>query len=435
MSRPGSSIRQGLVSDSALYFAANLVGAAVPFLLLPILTRHLTPAEYGRVAIFQGLASGLAAMVGLSVHGAANRKYYDAPDRPQEMREFIGACLQILLATSTVTLLLLLLLRRPLAGLLGLPAAWLPWSVAVSAAGFVTAICLSQWQARRHAFRYGMFQMLQALGGLLLTLLLVVGLHHGESGRIAALIATAVLSAFAALLFLQREGRIGWAWRPDHIREALAFGVPLVPHVAGLFLLGMADRFVINQTLGAHEAGIYAVAVQLSLVMGILFDAINKAYVPWLFERLQRDDAALKRQIVGYTYACFAAALGLAALAFAIGPFAVSFLAGREYGAAGSIIGWLMLGQAFSGMYLMVTNYVFYSRRTGLLSLVTAGSGLLNLLLLVALVALLGVQGAALAFASAMALRFGATWWLAQHVHPMPWLHFFKPTQPEKPHV
>jgi O-antigen/teichoic acid export membrane protein len=81
------------------------------------------------------------------------------------------------------------------------------------------------------------------------------------------------------------------------------------------------------------------------------------------------------------------------------------------------------LGQAFSGMYLMVTNYIFYSKKTGLLSLVTISSGLLNVVFLVVLIKLLGITGAAMAFTLAMALRFLLTWWVAQKRHPMPWFN------------
>jgi O-antigen/teichoic acid export membrane protein len=155
--------------------------------------------------------------------------------------------------------------------------------------------------------------------------------------------------------------------------------------------------------------------------MAIVFDAINKAYVPWLFERLKRDDAQEKMQVVRLTYVAFAAALAAAGLAFAVGPWLVVVVAGKEYAAAGQVIGWLALGQAFGGMYLMVTNYIFYSRRTGLLSLVTIGTGLLNLALLFGMVEWLGLVGAALAFAGSMALRFLLVWAVAQKRHPMPW--------------
>jgi O-antigen/teichoic acid export membrane protein len=107
-----------------------------------------------------------------------------------------------------------------------------------------------------------------------------------------------------------------------------------------------------------------------------------------------------------------------------VGPALVGWVAGPKFAPAGELIGWLALGQAFSGMYFMVTNYIFYSRRTGALALVTAISGLVNVGLLLVLVQSLGLRGAAMAFWLSMGLRFLLTWWVAQRRCPMPWFTF-----------
>ena len=418
MSIPSSQAR--LVSGWMVYLGSNVLNAAVPFALLPVLTRYMPPEQYGQVAMFQLVVSALGAVVGLNTQGAAARRWYDAGRSREDMGDFIGACVQIMVA-SVAILLLLLPFREPLSQWLGIDARWVPWALVVAAAGFVTNLRLGQWQVQGDAVRYGVLQVSLSTANLLLSLLLVVVLLQGADGRISAQVLAASCFGIAALAWLSRDQLLRISWRPDLWREALAFGVPLVPHIAGLFLLKNVDRAVINDVLGLGAAGIYMVAVQMSLAVALVFDAVNKAYVPWLYERLQRDDPEEKRQIVRMTYATFAVALLGAGLAFAIGPWLVVVVAGRDYAAAGQVIGWLVLGQAFGGMYLMVTNYIFYSRRTGWLSLVTIGTGLLNLALLFAMVRWMGLVGAALAFAMSMALRFALVWAVAHRTHPMPW--------------
>jgi hypothetical protein len=56
--------RHGLWSGSAIYLVSNICNAAIPFLLLPILTRWLGTTAYGQVAMFQTLLGALAAVVG-----------------------------------------------------------------------------------------------------------------------------------------------------------------------------------------------------------------------------------------------------------------------------------------------------------------------------------------------------------------------------------
>ncbi|MCV5446120.1 oligosaccharide flippase family protein, partial [Escherichia coli] len=43
------------LKNSSIYLAANILNAAIPFILIPILTRYLTIEEYGQIAMFQML--------------------------------------------------------------------------------------------------------------------------------------------------------------------------------------------------------------------------------------------------------------------------------------------------------------------------------------------------------------------------------------------
>lgn len=416
--------RQGLLAGSATYLAANLINAAIPFALLPVLTRWMVPTEYGQVAMYQVVLTALSGLVGLSVGGSANVKYYDEGIDREQLAGFIGACFQVLCASVVVLLPVAIAARAPLAKWLGLEPSWLVWAVVASACNFACLMRLGQWQVRGLAFRYGTFQVLQSLANAALSLLLVVGFTWGAKGRIDAQNWVLAGSALVALGLLARDRLVAFAWRPAYLREALRFGVPLIPHMLGIFLLGTVDRMMINSRLGLAAAGIYMVAVQLTLALPILFSAINNAYVPWLFERLRRDDPAEKRRIVAGTYAYFVVALALAGLAFLVGPLAVRIIAGARYEQAGSVLGWLALGHVFGGMYVMVTNYIFFSKRTGLLSVVTISSGLLNLALQYLLIRAWGIQGAAIAFAASMGLRFLLTWVVAHRRHPMPWSEF-----------
>lgn len=424
----GQKLRSNtFLTGSAVYLTSNILNAAIPFALLPILTRLLSPEEYGEVAMFQTLIGALTAFIGLSLHGAAGRRFYDGNLAENDLKEFIGSCLQILCVTTLITFSVLFLFSGKFSQWLGLDTRWVLLATLTTAATVVVQIRFVQWQVRKKVKSYGALQVSRSLFDVGLSLLLVVVFVQGSDGRIVAQIIAALSFALLALCLLKRDGLIRFfAWRPDSIREALMFGVPLIPHVGGMFLLTTVDRFVINSELGLAEAGVYMVAVQFGMTLSLLFDAINKAYVPWLFERLKRDNENEKRQIVRYTYVWYCFILLGAGLAFIVGPWLITLVAGEKYARAGDVIGWLVLGQVFNGMYLMITNYIFFSKRTGLLSLTSILSGLVNFLLLVVLVRQLGIEGAAYAFCFAMALRFLLSWFVAQRRHPMPWFALCK---------
>lgn len=377
--------------------------------------------------MFQTLLGALMAFIGLSLHGAAGRKFYDGNLGEKDLKEFIGSCLQILAITTAITTAVLFTFQNQFSQWFGLDQKWILLAALVTAGNVVAQIRLGQWQVRKKAKSYGALQVSKSLLNVGLSLALVVVFLKGSDGRIVGQAAAVAIFALLALWLLKRDNLLTLTvWRPKYIKEALKFGVPLIPHVGSMFLLTTVDRFVINSELGLAQAGIYMVAVQFGMALALVFDAVNKAYVPWLFERLKRDNEAEKQQIVRYTYAWYAFILAGAGLSFIVGPGLIVFVAGEQYTGAGEVIGWLVLGQVFQGMYLMVTNYIFYSKRTGLLSVASIFSGLVNFVLLVFLIKQYGIIGAAYAFALSMGLRFLLTWLVAQKRHAMPWFNFKK---------
>lgn len=413
---------KSLLSGSAVYLLANLASAALPFALLPVLTRYLGPTEYGVVAMFQAVVAGLGAVVGFGVVGAIARKYYDAESHAHQLRDFIGTCIQITLASGLFALVVVVAFRGQIQEWLGLDLRWMAVAVAVATATVLVQIRLSQWQVKGAAVRYAVLQTGQSGLAVVLSLVAVVAWAMGAEGRILAIALAICISALVAVWLLNRDGllRLGF-WNVSHAKEALAFGLPLMPHTLGGFLLFSVDRFVINANLGLSDAGVYAVASQLISVMGMVFGSVNNAYVPWLFQRLKDDVPAEKRQIVRYTYIWFGLIILAVGCVFLVGPPLVVLIAGERFSGAGSVIGWLALSQAFVGMYLMVTNYIFYSKKTVYLSFSTLLSGLINLVLLPFMVASYGLKGAAGAACIANGLQFLVTWWLAARLHPMPW--------------
>ena len=64
---------KSLAYISSIYLITNILNSAIPFALLPILTRAMSPEEYGQIAIFQTVISAMAAFIGLSVWGCATK--------------------------------------------------------------------------------------------------------------------------------------------------------------------------------------------------------------------------------------------------------------------------------------------------------------------------------------------------------------------------
>ncbi len=131
----------------------------MPFLLLPILTRVISPAEYGQIAMFQSLVAGLAAFIGLNAVGAANRKYYDDDNNLYELSQYNGACLHILLGSTLAIVGTVVVFSEQLSEFPSIPISWIYSAVLFSVLSFVINLRLGQWQIRGEAFKFGILQI------------------------------------------------------------------------------------------------------------------------------------------------------------------------------------------------------------------------------------------------------------------------------------
>jgi O-antigen/teichoic acid export membrane protein len=211
--------------------------------------------------------------------------------------------------------------------------------------------------------------------------------------------------------------------RPDRACtvDALRFGLPLVPHALGGMLLGMSDRLIVAGTLGLGAAGLYAAGAQVGMVMGLLTDAFNRAYSPWLFSQLKDATHERKQRLVRFTYLYFGAALACVGAYALLSPWLFELLVSERYAAAREVSIWIALGGAFQGMYYMVGLYIAYAGRTHYLALITISGGLVNVPLTLLAVHAQGAVGAARVYAFTQAMFFLLAWLLSRRSYAMPW--------------
>lgn len=413
--RPG----RALLGDAMIYTLANLATAAIPFLMLPVLTRFLSPAEYGTVAMFSACVAFFSALAGVNVHGAIGMRYFDreAIDFPR----YVAGCLLILMVSTGVVLVLVRLFMPVLTELTRLPPLYLALAVLLAGSQFVVQSQLAIWQSSKRPWKYGALRFGQALLDASATLGLVVLAGAAWEGRVAGIALAAGCAALAAGSTLWRSGWIRFPADRDLVRNALRFGLPLVPHTVGGILSSMSDRFLVTNLIDLASTGIYMVALQVGMVLGILTDSFNRAFAPWLIEALKREDARRDVVIVRFTYGYFAVVLALSALVTLFAPVLLGLLAGERYLQAVPLIGYIMVGFAFGGMYYMVTNYIFFAGRTELLSVLTFVTGVANVAICYALLKHNGIVGAAQGFMITQGLVLLGAWWLAQRCRPMPW--------------
>jgi O-antigen/teichoic acid export membrane protein len=418
-------LNKRLIGHAAIYTLSNFAVAGVHFILLPVLTRLLDPAAYGVVAMFALVVAFMSVGVGLNVHGAITVRYFDSSNF--DIPKYISTAIIILACSTGLMLVLVLMAGTKLAELTSIPEQWLYVAVLVAFLQFLVQILLALWQASKKPIQYGSLRFSHALLDATGSIVFVVVLALSWQGRLSGMLAAWLCVAIIAVYFLIREGWLSRTIDVAYARDALNYGVPLIPHAVGGLLLGMADRFMVNSILDVSSTGIYMVAVQLGLILGMLADSFNKAFAPWLMEKLSDINHEEQKKIVILTYIYFIIIIALAVFGAFVAPYVLPYIVGPQFQTVGSLLVFILLGNAFIGMYYMVTNYIFYSRRTGLLSTLTISVGLITVVLSWFLIDAYGIRGAAIGFMVGQASLFLGAWVLSNYCVPMPWFKVFLP--------
>jgi O-antigen/teichoic acid export membrane protein len=414
-----SALRK-LVGASAVYGLGSVLVRGLAFVLLPVYTRYLSPAEYGIVALTVTCTVVLGLLYPLGLRAAVSRTYYES-GTVGERKERVGT-LWIAMVLSAVVMALLLDRIGP-----SLAVALLPevpfdpylrlavWTAFLGVLGLTPLVLL---QAQERPLAFVLLTLFTALTTTAVTVWLVVR-GGGAQGYLQGALVGAGLAAIPYLALT--IGQIRPAFRMSILMPALAFGLPLVPHALAGWALEMSDRAILTRFLPLRDVGVYSLGYQLGAAMGLVTTAFNAAWVPFLFGTLKTEGEEahpkLARLVTYYVAALCFVGLGWSLLV----EHAITLIAGPEFREAYRITPWVVGGYVFGGLYLIPTNLLFWRQQTRVIPLVTLAAGAANIGLNLWLVPRYGAIAAAWSTLTAYAILMILTWVSAERLHPFPY--------------
>ena len=415
-----------LFVNAGIYTFSNLLNRAIPFLLLPVLTRFLTPQDYGIVAMFAILVSVLIPLIGVNSPGALKRKFF-SNDPDLDLTRYVANSLYVVFSLFVVFGLILFVLRNYISHLLLLPSNWIFFAALIALGNIFSLIVLAVYQIKKQSIRYAIFNNSRTLTNFSLTILFVVVFLMRWRGRILGQIVTSLIFICISVAVLYRQDlfRFGKPYNPKDIKYLLRFGLPLIPHSLGNVINHAVDKLFITKLVGIADTGIYTIGYQFGAIIGLLEEAFNLAFVPWLFEKLSKGDEKDKVKIVRFTYVYFVVIICMAGLLIILSPLILRFMVATEFYGAVVYVFWIALAYAFHGMYKMVVNYIFYAEKTYYLSILTFTRVIMNIALNYFLIMKNGPIGAAQATTISFLFVFLASWFISSRVYKMPWKEGF----------
>lgn len=391
---PQSSGARGL-GRSLAYFGTMVVGQGMSFLLLPFVTRALSPEEYGVYTIALTVGSLVAMIASSWLRNVALRLYFDEDVQGRTRAFFVAtAALQ--------ALLLVLLYGGTLLLLPSLPVGHASLSVYISAgiSLLVGDLAVYATTLLRAEQRVGSFALAEVGGGVLRFAATLIGLQMGLNSAKLLFDATTIGYALAAVVALvalwpRLTGPIALDAGP--MKRVLSHGPGALPFSVSDWVERLADRLIIENYLGTAAVGIYSVGYAIGertiglIVRAVFMMAWPTILASWRDEGVKGAASAIRH--AQHLYVWFT--VGPTVFMIAYGAELLRLLTGSEFRAGGGLVPLISLSMWIGGYATYFNRDMELNKRFGAISTVRAVGAGVNLALNLVLVPLYGLMGAA----------------------------------------
>lgn len=407
-----------VAQGSLLMFLAMILTSGVNFLLMPVWTRLMSPAEYGLFGTIFSYVGLIEAVAILGLHGALVRYYHEHADNPFKCHRALHAALYGILSIGSliylaVLVLAYIILKPDQGGLQFWP--YVPVALIGSLFSLIITLYRSWCLARQDHVTSVLTSLASFVFILCVSLVLVWLFRWGALGRVAGVSAGACLTGAWLLAFPLRKAlsiRCDWSM----LRPMLAFGIPIIPHSFAMMVVAASDRLFLERMTGLGEAGRYTVVYTFTGVMGMLIQAVNSAWTPRYYaERITETGDQTIRKFNRIWTALFAVLLPLFTW---IGPPVCKLMAGPDYSQAVYLAVPLSVGVFFMGTYQLAINPIFFAKKSLLVPLVSGIAAVLSIVLSLLFIPIWGAKAAAYNSVACYACMTIVAWWLSRAVNP-----------------
>lgn len=389
-----------LISHSSTYMTGEVLVMAGGLISFPIIVRLLSQEEYGLMVI---ISTTIILAKDLSTGGLhqASLRFYSYYQELGETRRFYSTLIFGSLAFGAIGTLLLMFLFKIFSifyfvseNIQNLFFLALPLVVI----RIMTHIFGSLYRIREKPMAYISFAISSKYVALALIILFLSVLYLGLPGYYLGLLVGESTVLLIYWFFISRG--IEYSAKSVSIpilRQATAYGFPLVISGLASILLSSSDRYLIGYFMTKADVAIYSVPYNLcSYLSGILTSGIQFAFIPivmneWNKGFFDRVHLELQRVIRLYCLVAFPLVAGMCVL----GRQIIVLLASDKYSEAYYILPYIVVGVMIQGLLTPLWMGLVFSNSTRQIASMTWQAAILNIVMNLLLIPKFGLYGAA----------------------------------------
>lgn len=387
-----------LFSNTVLFFISSFSSKFLVFMLMPIYTAVLSPAENSDVSLMMQTANLLIPLVSLGISNSIIR--FGLDEKYSKRTVF---------TTGVFTLgagYLLLIAAFPLLNMVDFIHKYI-WMLYLYLLMSCSRTLVQQFvRAKTYTKLYAFDGILATVNTLVLVCVFLLKFKWGAMGYIAAIIG----ADFLSVVFLSV---ITSVWRYFDIsklnkavaKEMLKYCLPLIPASIAWWITNVSDRYLVAYFCGDTVNGIYDISYKLPSIINVFATIFLEA---WQISAVKESGANHTSRFFTNVFKAYQSVvfIGGAGIILLAKPL-IRLLADEAYFEAWTFVPVLIMATIFACFSTFMTSIYMVEKRGGLNLATMSAGAVANVVLNLLLIPKMGAQGAAVATFVSYVIVFG----------------------------
>jgi len=261
------------------------------FVLIPLYTKYLTPADYGILEILYRTADLVNIILATGL-GVTIIRFYTLEEDKSDKNSVIATGISYTLVLGIILVGILYFQADLLSDLLYKSAEY------VELVRIMLFFCLVETlfiipmayiQAQIKSTQFVTFSLMKFILGISLNIYMVAGLNMGVKGIMVANLVNGVVTSGLVVGWSLKQ--VGLTVKVALLKKMLKFSLPLVPGGLLMFVLNNGDRFFLQRFTNDTILGIYSLGYKFGSAIAILvLSPFNKVWAVYVFKIAKRED-------------------------------------------------------------------------------------------------------------------------------------------------
>lgn len=363
-----------LAKNTLIIAIGKISTQIISYLLLPLYTAKLSPAEYGSYDFVCTISLFLCPLITLLMEESMFRFLIDATENKDRKKIVSQTIIYTILGTVIFIPIAVLVMHFASDYTPGFMVALITFVISNLFIGLSNALARGEGKIKL----YSMSNFILGISTIVLNIIFILGFKSGAEGllwsNVIANFATAII-IFYKLKLNKYFGKLDMPL----MKQMIKYSLPLVPNSISWSIINMSDRLILTKLIGTEANGIYAMANKFPNIINVLYGYFYTAWKESAARIIKDENREEYYNSIYKDMKKFLYAVTLCLIA--IMPFAFPIFINKAYDEAYIYIPIVMIATYYSNLSSFFGGIFGAYKETKIMGTTTLAAALINLVI------------------------------------------------------